>query len=640
MKDRKPFRMEFEIGTIKHLGLQMYSTLPPVIGELISNAWDADAERVDVVIPKGHLTGESEITVTDNGCGMADRDIREAYLIVGRDRRKEDGDKPTRKHGRPLIGRKGIGKFSGFGIANEIDIETIQDRQRSRFVMNYDELEQNAASRGIELPLLQPTGKLKKGTRVVLRGIKKFRNRSIDEKAIRRAIARLFSVIGPKYSFEIFINGKKITLEERDLQRLLDKDADGKPYLWKYDNVEIMGGTGWTVSGWIGALDRTKELEDGIQRGIAIMARGKLVQAPFVFGATVGQQFALSYLVGELHAEFVDEVEDGIGTTRNSLVWDTDANIALKEWGQAQVNKIAREWAEKRQKDNQARLDKNPVYKKFVKRSVDFEDHKTWRFTDKFIRETLSKNPIADEKSFEPLVQMCLDFLEFDSFKELAENIMGAQLDDTNKIMQLFREWEIVEAKEMMRVTEGRIKTIKKLSTLIKKNALEVPTLHSFLKEFPWVLDPRWTLIADEVRFSKLLRKQFPEPRNVKEKDRRIDFLCVSESNNLVVVEIKRPHAKASTKELAQIEEYVNFMRNYVKKTTDPNFRYTEVVGYLLCGDVVDSGVLRERRSNLESSRIFVRRYSDLLRQVELNHKEFLSRYDHLRKLKKRAMVS
>ena len=39
---REAYKMLFDIGTIKHLGLQMYSTLPPVIGELVSNAWDAD----------------------------------------------------------------------------------------------------------------------------------------------------------------------------------------------------------------------------------------------------------------------------------------------------------------------------------------------------------------------------------------------------------------------------------------------------------------------------------------------------------------------------------------------------------------------------------------------------------------------
>ena len=39
----RPFEMDFDIATIKHLGLQMYSTLPPVIGELVANAWDANA---------------------------------------------------------------------------------------------------------------------------------------------------------------------------------------------------------------------------------------------------------------------------------------------------------------------------------------------------------------------------------------------------------------------------------------------------------------------------------------------------------------------------------------------------------------------------------------------------------------------
>ena len=30
--DKPPYVMQFDVGTIKHLGLQMYSTLPPVIG--------------------------------------------------------------------------------------------------------------------------------------------------------------------------------------------------------------------------------------------------------------------------------------------------------------------------------------------------------------------------------------------------------------------------------------------------------------------------------------------------------------------------------------------------------------------------------------------------------------------------------
>ena len=40
-----PYQIDFDIATIKHLGLQMYATLPPVIGELVANAWDASPPR-------------------------------------------------------------------------------------------------------------------------------------------------------------------------------------------------------------------------------------------------------------------------------------------------------------------------------------------------------------------------------------------------------------------------------------------------------------------------------------------------------------------------------------------------------------------------------------------------------------------
>lgn len=372
--------MEFDPGTIKHLGLQMYSTLPPVIGELVSNAWDADATRVDIVIPTTPIIDQSEITVVDDGVGMSDKTVREAYLIVGRDRRKEEKSEVT-PGGRRLMGRKGIGKFCAFGIAGEIEVETVHHGQTSRFVMSHAALERSTAQRKLTMPSLEPTGNVAKGTRVTLRGITKFRKKSISIEQVRRGLARRFSIIGATHRFEVFVNGSPITPEERDLRTLLEKDMDGNPYLWKFKDEEIEPNTGWKVSGWIGALKHTKQLEDGIQRGIVIMARGKLVQDPFVFDAVVGQQYALSYIVGEIHAEFVDDVEDSISTARNSLVWDTEPNAALKQWGMAKVNQIARQWSEKRRQDNERRLAKNPLYKKFLEEADQFEDRPSaaWR---------------------------------------------------------------------------------------------------------------------------------------------------------------------------------------------------------------------------------------------------------------------
>ncbi len=629
----QPYLMRFDMGTIKHLGLQMYSTLPPVIAELVANAWDADAKNVWIAIPAGPVDDSSEIVVMDDGMGMSDSDVRDAYLVIGRDRRKVQGDEVVGNPSRKVMGRKGIGKFSAFGIAQEIEVESVQNGVTSRFLINYLDLEKKSEQRQILLPPLPPTGGINLGTRVRLRHITKFRTQSIDITGLRRNLARRFSVIGEEAGFQVHVNGDPITVDERDLKRMLENDADGNPYLWEYD-AEVKEGTGWRVTGWMGALKRTAEPEaEKVDRGIVIMARGKLVQEPFLFGATVGQQFALSYLVGELHAEFVDTVEDTISTTRNSLVWDTEANQALRAWGVTTVNHVAREWATKRAADNGRELAVSAIYQKFKEQARHLEKARAASLVDKLVRGMIQRNPNATVADQERIIETGLEFLQFDAFWDLAEKIADTDLAEPERLTGLFKEWEIVEAKEMMRVTEGRIATIRKLAQHIEENALEVPTLHKFLKQFPWILDPRWTLVDDEVRFSDVLRQRFPDEDEL-EQDRRIDFLCVREDRRLVVVEIKRPQSKANLKSLSQVKTYVHFMRDYAKNTTDPTLRVDEVEGYLLVGGAVDTWEVREELRTLETSKIYVRRYSDLLGMVERVHADFMQRYEALRAIK------
>ena len=640
---KKPYRMEFDVGTIKHLGLQMYSTLPPVIAELVANAWDANATKVEITIPEMPIDqSTSKIVISDDGIGMSDTDVRGKYLIIGRDRREKDhSDETASPYKRKIMGRKGIGKFSAFGIAKEIVVESVKDGNVSHFRMNYDELLAEEDKREIEFPPLPPTDTVHQGTKIILKYITKFKNRRIPIGTIRRGLARRFAVIGEQNGFEVIINDEPISIEERNLQSKLASDADGNPYLWKYDKTEIKPGTGWTVSGWIGTLSRTSQDKDKIERGIALMARGKLVQEPFVFDAVVGQQFALSYLIGELHVDFVDEVEDTIATTRNSLVWDTEANTALKEWGQKEVNKTASLWAKKRGEDNERKLQEHPLYLTFQEQAGRIDKKREFKQANQLVRQLIQqstdKNPTAEIKDFEPMIQMFLDFWKFDSFREMAEDIKNTGIEEPEKLLNLFREWEILEAKEMAKVTEGRITSIKTLQRFIKNNAFEKPTLHDFLKEFPWIIDPHWTLVADEVQYSDLLRNTFPEIDDIPEANRRIDFLCVGEGENLIVVEIKRPNSKVTLKELDQITAYVEFIETCIHGTSDPDHRYKEVKGYLLCGDLVNRDQVKVRQRRLAQTKIYVRRYIDLLAAVERSHSEFLKRYDELQEAKQMA---
>ena len=51
-QDRSPLELRFRGRIIEHLGLQLYSQPVNAIAEIIANAWDAEAERVDVVLPE------------------------------------------------------------------------------------------------------------------------------------------------------------------------------------------------------------------------------------------------------------------------------------------------------------------------------------------------------------------------------------------------------------------------------------------------------------------------------------------------------------------------------------------------------------------------------------------------------------
>ena len=66
----QPLKLKFLGALIEQLGAQMYPSATATVAELVSNAWDAEAEHVWVAIPFGESWDESsEIVVVDDGHG-------------------------------------------------------------------------------------------------------------------------------------------------------------------------------------------------------------------------------------------------------------------------------------------------------------------------------------------------------------------------------------------------------------------------------------------------------------------------------------------------------------------------------------------------------------------------------------------
>lgn len=83
--------------------------------------------------------GEKTITVSDDGIGMTFSELNDYFLKIGRNRRVEMHKDET-DGGRKVLGKKGLGKLSMFGIGKKIKISTVKSGIKNTFVMDYEQL--------------------------------------------------------------------------------------------------------------------------------------------------------------------------------------------------------------------------------------------------------------------------------------------------------------------------------------------------------------------------------------------------------------------------------------------------------------------------------------------------------------------
>ncbi len=582
------FTMEFEPATIEHLGLKLYVSLPPVIGELVSNAWDADAKEVEITLPKRTVNSNSEIVVKDDGHGMNANEVQEAYLRIGRNAR-EVLKKDTTEGGRLLMGRKGLGKLSVFGIASEIEVRTIKKGEAVCINLNYERMKTWPRSKPYEPEVVvERTGKTSdlNGTEIWIRHL--HRRREIDDALVRRELARRFAIIDE--NFKVLVNGVQITYADRRLQ----KDCKETWDVAKLPNGNVIDASnGWNVSGWIGLVEKASQTE----RGVDIFARGKALELETMFDLkTTNIQFARAYVVGEIHAEFLDAEEDNIATARNSARWESEAGQKLQEWGSEALKYVFKQWLELQHKEKEDKIVKTADFDKWLLTRTTREQ----KVARKLIKVIVEDQNIEPE-SAKPLLDVIKANVEFQAFQELVDEIedSGANVE---LLLKLFGDWRVIEAREHLKLSDGRTEVIEKLNVYIEKGALEVKQIQPLFEENGWLVNPSWADVTGQTHYTKLLRKHCIEPKGLDEKDLRIDILGYETGGTVHVVELKRPEKTLSREDLEQIEKYVDWARANLMGSGPDSPKYISVL--LLGGRLSKSKEIEGKAERLAASDI------------------------------------
>ncbi|WP_223534274.1 ATP-binding protein [Pseudomonas sp. GL-B-16] len=606
--------LKFDPNTIEHLGVSLYSQLPSVLSELISNSWDADAETIRIDFQDDSL--DKTIKFIDDGHGMTLSELNDNYLVIGRNRRKEQstGQSPN---GRKVIGKKGLGKLAVFGICNVIEVISVRNGTKNHFLMNIDDIKQTKGHSYSpeEIVRDEPTTE-KNGTTIYLKGIRRKTGFDLDKIAL--SISKKFTILD-RINLNLSLNGIpciKVTNE-------LKYDALNRQFSWdfpdkKYDeNYQY-----WDkVKGEIITLDTP--VKDTEMRGIYLVSRGKIVNTASFYGTRDNDQFH-NYVTGYLEVDFIDEFGvDVISTDRHSLNWENDQTKELQLYLSSVIKKIGMEWKQKRRDSKRETIQKehNRDITAWQNNLPTFERELSHRIIDPILSDTA-----IDTKQASTIIDGIIDKFDNKSYKDYASHIADiSSEEDIPKLLKLMDDWKSIEAKQFKDLAYSRIEVIKQFEEHINTNTKEVPTLHNFLKKFSWLLDPRILEFRDEVTYSKLLKETFSE-ESFGETDRRIDFLCSNALGEILyVIEIKRSKYKVDLKALEQGWSYGAFLKDKYASSTG----FSKVVCFVVGGEKSDEYMFKmKEKTYMESGEVFVKTYRELLEQSKEYHKEFISAYD------------
>jgi uncharacterized protein (TIGR02391 family) len=333
--------LKFDPKTIEHLGVKMYATLPPALAELISNAYDADASKVSIQFLEQNGTPVA-ITIEDNGFGMSLSDIRNKFLVIGRNRRKDLGDQPSSTFKRLPTGKKGLGKLALFGLAKEITVDTIKDGRRNRFKLNWDNLLASSDTYSPEIEINDEVviGKAAK-TNIQLSALK--RKSSFDLDALADSLSRIFVV---ENDFQIELNdGREKTILVSNERRY---GSIEKQFEWTESDIVNVGDAYFGKISLSLLTAKTPIPPSSGLRGIALFSRGKLVNAPEYFSESTSSHF-YQYLTGWIKADFIDLIEeDVISTNRQALNWEHPEMADFRQYLEQLISTVGQDWRKKR----------------------------------------------------------------------------------------------------------------------------------------------------------------------------------------------------------------------------------------------------------------------------------------------------
>jgi hypothetical protein len=637
------FTLSISLNVLEHLGINLYSNVPSVLSEIVANAWDADATLVTVDWDRA----DGRIVITDDGSGMTSTEVNERFLKVGH-RRRDFQPGLTPKFARPPMGRKGIGKLSLFSIAGTVQIETCKDGERSAFTMRLNDIRQQVQKEGgagtYEPVEISTAGiDFSHGTRITLTELR-HRQTVATSRAVRKRVARRFSVLGKAFNFSVSIDGQTVVPADRDYY-------DKLQYLWTYgDQSEVTSLASSTehveprsvpealdslkISGWLGTVKESRQLrdtEDGDNLNrIAVFVRGKMAQEDILSDFSERGVYA-SYLIGELRVEGLD-LYDGPGTARDDdaatssrqrLVEDDVRYLSLKGFLASELKHIQNKWSELRAEEGAKLALEIPAVQAWMAGLKPSVRTRARKWLGKLNR--IKMDVPGEQKQ---LIKHAVLGFEFYRLHENLEALDAISDENLTTALEVFHELDGLEANLYGQIVQQRIKVIKTLQEKVTENALE-KAIQQYLFDHLWLLDPSWERAEGTSIMETGVKSMFAKvdaDLSKEERAGRLDIGYRKTAGEHVIIELKRPDRVLSVPEmLEQAEKYLSGMLKLLQMQGTPH-EPVEIVFVLGTQpkEWKNPDGMKRVREALKAYRSRIVFYNELLSNAEKSYRDYL----------------
>jgi len=537
----------------QYVGAKLISDPISAIVELVANAWDAGATKVEIDWPNNK---KDMLRISDNGESMTKEEFYKRWGTLSYDRSKSQ--KPfvnvmfdNIKKPRQVFGRNGIGRFAAFCFGKQYTVTIRKNGQEAKFLVK-------KGNNNVPLDITIESEKDTKRQGTILQ-VDSADYGTLPATTIRVELGKRF-LTDP--SFGVFIDNEKIEFEDIKDQGLEKIDIP-IPSLGIIIPIKIIDvrrtdrnirqhGVAWHV---LGRLVGDCDWKDPEQKSLIDGRRVEAKRFTFIVEADPLQGYGAV-------------LPDWSGFREENAEYKT-----INEIVQRQITaKLLETTKEKRQEIT------HNIRSSYAPQIKEMTPLKREKWND-FVEKIQESCPSLSENELKNVAGVLANMEQAKSQYSLMKKLNALtpdQIDDLHKILE---DWTLDMAKAVLDELQLRLRLIDELITrTTNSDTLEVQELQPLFHQGLWIFGPEFETIefTSNLGMTAVIQDLFGRP-DIKGSRNRPDFAIIPDGSvglytypefsnddgaeigpaKLVIVELKAPAVKVTDKEKGQCYQYI-----------------------------------------------------------------------------------